>query len=178
MRAILPFMISLIMIIGVFPISYFAYWESDFVLEAHLSREASEPPWKVTKFMISGESDKQICPSGQCSISTEGESPALYPPNTDSMYFSYDMHFILKDNMTHPEIGPKKKEFLEQFTTGLSHCRINDIIEKNGQELYFCHGENSISRIFDSKTWYYDAIGIFDAKNYVLKVYGNFTAAD
>jgi hypothetical protein len=41
-----------------------AYGQSDFILETHLSLEPSEAAWVVTKFMISGESDKQICPSG------------------------------------------------------------------------------------------------------------------
>jgi hypothetical protein len=58
----------------------------------------------------------------------------------------------------------------------MSGCKVNDIIEENGQELYYCHGDNTIGRNFDCKTWHYDTIGIYDAKNYSLKIYGNFTA--
>jgi hypothetical protein len=94
------------------------------------------------------------------------------------MYLSYGLDFLLKDNVTYPEIGPKKKEFLEQFSTGMNLCRIDDIKEQNGQEVYYCHDDNTITRKFDSKSWNYNAVGIYDAKNFVLKVYGNFTGAD
>ena len=32
-----------------------------------------------------------------------------------------------------------------------------------------------MSGFFDSKTWHYDTIGIYNAKNFDLKLYGNFT---
>jgi hypothetical protein len=76
----------------------------------------------------------------------------------------------LQDNITNAELGPKKKEFVEQFTSDMFYCRVNDIIEENGQELYYCHGDNTLTRNFDSKTWHYDTTAIYDAKNNALKV--------
>jgi hypothetical protein len=100
----------------------------------------------------------------------------LFRSRADGISMSYDMGFRLQDNKTNAELGPKKKEFVEQFTSEMSACRVYDIIEENGQELFYCHGNSTISRNFDSKTWHYDTIGIYDAKNYSLKIYGNFTA--
>jgi len=91
-----------------------------------------------------------------------------------SLFFLSD-GFRLQDNKTNAELGPKKKEFVEQFTSEMSACKVYDIIEENGQELYYCRGDSTITRNFDSKTWHSDTTGIYEAKNYTLKVYGNFT---
>jgi len=120
--------------------------------------------------MISGESEKEICPSGQCRIDSPVKYFHIYAPRPDGTSFSYDLGFRLQDNITNAELGPKKKEFVEQFTSDMFYCRVNDIIEEYGQELYYCHGDNTLTRNFDSKTWHYDTTAIYDAKNNALKV--------
>jgi len=55
------------------------------------------------------------------------------------MGISYTVDFKVHDNQTNPNLGAKKKEFLEQFSASMIYCKINDIIEENGQELYYCH---------------------------------------
>ena len=47
-----------------------------------------------------------------------------------------------------------------------------NIIKNKGHEIYFCNDKtNTMNRISDSKTWYYESIGIYDAiKNtYIVK---------
>ena len=54
----------------------------------------------------------------------------------------------------------------------MNSCIIYDVIDDKGQKIYFCgDGTNSIIRNSDSKTWYYDSIGIYEAiKNtYTMK---------
>lgn len=164
--------ISGIIITGIFfPFLDFAYGESDFTLEAKVNEAALG--LDVTGFEITGESDKQICPSGQCKINLEGYT-YFSAPTPDSMGISYTVDFKVQDNQTNPNLGAKKKEFLEQFSASMIYCKVDDIIEENGQELYYCHDtSNAISRKFDSKSWNYDTTGIYDAKNNTLKVYRN-----
>jgi hypothetical protein len=167
--------VSGIIITGIFfPFLDFAYGESDFTLEAKVNYASD---LDVTRFEISGESDKQICPSGQCTINL-GEYTYFSAPTPDSMGISYTVDFKVHDNQANGNLGAKKKEFLEQFSASMIYCKIDDIIEENGQELYYCHDiSNAISRIFDSKSWQYDTTGIYDVQNNMLKVYGNFTGS-
>jgi hypothetical protein len=75
-------------------------------------------------------------------------------------------------------LGPKKKQFVEQFSASMSGCMVKDIIEDNGQELYYCDdGKITVSRNFDSKTWNFRSIGNYDAKNNIFKVNGNYTGS-
>jgi hypothetical protein len=55
----------------------------------------------------------------------------LFRSRADGISMSYDMGFRLQDNKTNAELGPKKKEFVEQFTSEMSACRVYDIIEEN-----------------------------------------------
>jgi hypothetical protein len=55
-------------------------------------------------------------------------------------------------------------------------CSVDDIIEKNGEEVYYCHGQSSIFNKFDKSSWVFNIAGIYDAKNETFKVSGNFTA--
>jgi len=144
--------------------------ESDFTLELKTG-----PVSEVTKFIISGESDKEICPSGQCSIYSEGQYTYFHGPSPNFMSISTNFDFTLQDNITNADLGPKKKEFMEQFNVRF-FCNVDDIIEENGQELYYCDGDGSISRKFDSKTWDYDATAVYDAKNNTLQVSGNYSS--
>lgn len=172
MKVLLPIMIPGIILIGFFSISEFAYGESDFVLEMNNASTTNE---KLTLFAIEGESYREICTSGQCKLNDENLDPHFGPPTPDQMYMSYRLDFTLKDNIPDPNIGPKKKEFLEKFSVSL-FCKVNDIMEDSGQEIYICdHGTSTVGREFDYRTWDYDTIAIFDAKKNTLKVVGNYT---
>lgn len=62
MKAILPLMISQIMIIGVFSILYFAYGESDFYLEAKVNKDSPyDNPLNITRLEFQGNASKSIC---------------------------------------------------------------------------------------------------------------------
>jgi hypothetical protein len=56
----------------------------------------------------------------------------------------------------------------------MNSCIIYDIIEDKRREIYFCeNGTNSVSRNSDSKSWYYDSIGIYDAIKNTYTVKGD-----
>jgi hypothetical protein len=69
------------------------------------------------------------------------------------MSLAYHIDFVLQDNVTNADLGPKKKEFMEQFSASMFGCMVEDIIEAKGQEVYLCHADSDISRKFDSKNW-------------------------
>jgi hypothetical protein len=168
---------------GVVSLLQFTHGESDFVFEAKPIAPSptsviSAPALSITKFEIQGEKYKEMCPSGQCKIDYGGQSFSG-APTPDSMDISFSIDFTLQDKIPNPDLGPKKKEFMEQFNLN-NVCHVDDIIEENGQELYYCHGGgfgNGINRKFDSRSWEYDTIGIYDAKKNTLKVYGNYTGS-
>jgi hypothetical protein len=167
--------VSGIIVTGIFfPFIDFAYGESDFTLEAKVNPLHLD----VTRFEISGESDKQICPSGQCNIELDsGLSSSFDAPSINTPRILYNFDFKVHDNDNQTNIGAIKKRFMEPFNIGtsISGCKIDDIIEDNGQEIYYCHGISIMDRNFDSAYWYYDTNGIYDAKKNTLKVYGNYT---
>ena len=78
-----------IIAIGIFSTSFdLAYGVSDFTLEAKV-REGDQINYflDVTRFEIQGESDKQICLSGQCRIEREGHAQ-FDAPTPDYMSMS------------------------------------------------------------------------------------------
>jgi hypothetical protein len=160
------------LVMGIFATSInFAFGSSDFILEM---KNVNETP-EVSNFKIVGESYKQICPSAECKI-IKYTFTNFIPPTPTSMSIAYHIEFRLQDDITNKDLGPKKKEFLEQYTASMYGCTVNDIKEDNGQEIYYCSdGTNSINRNFDSKSWYYNSNGIYDAKKDTYTVTGNFT---
>ena len=153
-------------------IDAYAYGESDFVLEMSNASTMNE---KLTFFAIEGESYRGgICPSGQCNL--EGNiDPSFSPPNPGNPSMSFGVDFILKDNVPNPSIGPNEKAYLERFSLS-NYCRVDDIIEDNGQENYTCHnGSTTITRTFDSRSWDYNNNLIYDAKKNTLRAVGNYT---
>jgi hypothetical protein len=93
------------------------------------------------------------------------------------MGMSAGVDFTLKDNIPSPNVGPKKKAYLEEFNLSMG-CRLDDIIENNGQEIYTCNdGSTTVTRTFDSRSWNYDTIAMYDAKKNTLKVHGNYTGS-
>lgn len=147
----------------------------DFVLEMSNASRVND---KLTLFAIEGESYKGgICPSGQCNL--EGYIDASFSrPNPDRPYMSFDVGFILRDMIPNPNVGPNEKSYLERFSVSNYGCRVDDFIEDNGQEIYVCHdGSTTVTRTFDSRSWNYDTIVIFDAKKNTLRVVGNYTGS-
>jgi hypothetical protein len=150
------------------------YGQSDFYLEAKVNPDPLDP-LEITKFEIQGEIYKEICPSGQCKIDYTDKSNFFFLPSTSVMSISPRVEFTVQDNITNADLGPKEKQFMEQFNAWTS-CGIDDIVEENGQEIYTCHdGFTTITRKFDSKSWDFNIIGVYDAKNNILKISGNFT---
>ena len=156
---------------------------SDVYLEAKVTENldvAGAHDLNIVKFEMQGEKYKEICPSLQCKIDYKDKYTFFSPPDIPhSALIWSEVDFTLHDNITHADLGPKKKELVEQYTMNM-YCDVYDILEKNGQELYYCHNSNlhgSIVNKFDSsKSWGgLDSIGTYDAKNDVLKISGNFT---
>lgn len=146
------------------------YGESDFTIEATVNK----PHLNFTKFEIQDQGYKEMCPSGQCKIDYSGDKYTNFvAPSADLMYFTAFNNFNLPNNVSNADMGPKKKEFMEKFTI-FTLCRVKDIIEENGQEIYTCHnGTTLIDRKFDGREWRYDTTTTFDAKKNTLKAHGN-----
>jgi hypothetical protein len=114
----------------------------------------------------------------QCKIDYKDKDTYFSRPDIpESTLIISNVDFRLQDNITHADLGPKKKELVEQYSAHII-CDVYDIVEKNGQELYYCHNANlnsQISNKFDGRSWVFDNTGIYDAKNDFFKISGNFT---
>ena len=142
--------------------------DSDFILE--LQNVNKEPI--VSKLEIDGENFQQICPINNCKI--EFTNSSFNPPKSDNMTINHTIDFNLKYNSTDVNVDPMKKERTEKFSESMNACIIYDIIEDKGREVFFCeNGTNSMSRNSDSKSWYYDSIGIYDAIKNTYTVKGD-----
>ena len=159
-----------ILVLGtVFAMSiHFVYGDSDFILE--LQNVNKEPV--VLKLEIDGENFQQICPINNCKI--EFTNSSFNPPKPDNMNINHTIDFNLKYNSTDVNVNLMKKEHTEKFNESMNVCIIYDIIEDKGREIYFCkNGTNSVSRNSDSKSWYYESIGIYDAIKNTYTVKGD-----
>jgi hypothetical protein len=165
-------MIGIVVATGLLSMSIdYAWGKSDFVLEMN---NASTNSGKLTLFAFKGQSYRDICLSGQCTLDNEHLVPFFSPPTPEKMSMSSWFDFTLKDNIPNAKIGPTKQGYLEKFSLSMG-CNLGDIVG-NGQEIYNCHdGSTTITRKFDSRSWDYDTNAIFDAKKNTLKVYGNYT---
>src|SRR5688572_18285674 len=136
--------------------------------------QSIEHQW-ITNFEIKGESYKQICPSNQCHIDYDYGS--FTPPYPYNPVLDFETEFeIIDNNITSQQVGPKKGEYLQPFSAAMRFCKITDIVENKGQELYYCqNGFTKITRNFDSKMWTFQSNGVYDAINQTLKVSGNLT---
>jgi hypothetical protein len=142
--------------------------DSDFILE--LQNVNKEPI--VSKLEINGENFLQICPINNCKI--EFTNSSFNPPKPDNMIINHTIDFNLKYNSTDANVVPMKKEHTEKFSESMNSCIIYEIIEDKRREIYFCeNGTNSVSRNSDSKSWYYDSIGIYDAIKNTYTVKGD-----
>jgi hypothetical protein len=145
------------------------FGDSDFVLE--LQNVNKEPT--ISKLEISGENVEEICPTVKCKLEFTNSSFNL--PESNNMTIAHTINFKLKYNNTDDlNLNPTKKEYSEKFSETMKSCLIYDIIEDKGREIYFCSdGTNSMIRNSDSKSWYYDSIGIYDAIKNIYTVKGD-----
>ena len=90
------------------------------------------------------------------------------------MTIAHIIDFNLLYNSTDVDSVPLQKEYSEKFTESMNSCIVYDIIENKEQKIYFCKdGINSMIRNSDSKAWYYDSIGIYDAIKNTYTVKGD-----
>ena len=145
------------------------FGDSDFVLE--LINVNKDPT--ISKLEMDGENVQQICPTSKCNL--EFTNSSFIPPGSNNMTIAHAINFNLKYNSTtdlNPD--PIKKEYSEKFSESMNSCLIYDIIDNKGQKIYFCSDEtNSMIRNSDSKIWYYDSIGIYDAIKNTYTVKGD-----
>ena len=162
-----------ILVIGIFftMSMNFVYGDSDLVLE--LKNVDKDP--KISKLELDGESSMQICLSGKCEIEITNSS--FSPPSSDNnMTIAHTINFNVKSNITDTN-ADKQEEYLEKFSESMKSCLVYDVIKDKGREIYFCSsGIDIINRISDSKSWYYDSIGIYDTIKDTYTVKGDFKA--
>ena len=159
-----------ILVLGVFSISInFIFGDSDFILEL---KDVSKVP-TISKLELDGESSMQICPSGKCEIVVINSSFSL--PTSTNLTIAHTINFNVKFNLTDINVDSKQKEHFEKFSESMDPCLIYDIIKDKGREIYFCSSVmDIIKRISDSKSWYYDSVGIYDAIKNTYIVKGDF----
>ena len=158
--------------------------EEDFVLEVH---NVSTNPI-VTKFLIRDEVYDEICPLGQCSIEYDPNSSVTFSLPDDNypfMYYSFQFS-INYNNLSNSEnntnigmVEEKLKDHSIKFLSGESTCHINfhKSIVNEKQQIYYCEDDGidtSITRIYDNKKWYYDAIEKYDAELDIFTLNGTF----
>jgi hypothetical protein len=150
----------------------FVYGDSDFVLE--LKNVDKDP--KVSKLELDSESSMQICPSSKCEIVVINSS--FSPPISDNnMTIAHTINFNVKFNITATNADSKQEEYFETFSESMKSCLVYDVIKDRGREIYFCSsGIDIINRNSDSKSWYYDSIGIYDTIKDTYTVKGDFKA--
>ena len=161
-----------ILVLGVFSISInFIFGDSDFILEL---KDVSKVP-TISKLELDGESSMQICPSGKCEIVVINSS--FSPPTSTNLTIAHTINFNVKFNLTDINVDSKQKEHFEKFSESMDPCLIYDIIKDKGREIYFCSSViDIINRISDSKSWYYDSIGIYEAIKHTYTVKGDFNS--
>ena len=173
--------VAITMTVGLVLMQY-AHGQSDFELEANVNPDGAAdmtittPALTITKFEIQG---KEICPSLQCKIDYKDKYTLFRPPDIpESTLVSTMVDFRLQDDITHADLGPKKKELVEEYRMDLT-CDVYDIVETNGQELYYCHNapflNSYIHNKFEDRTFNLNINGTYNAKNETIKVSGNFT---
>ena len=154
----------------------YAHGQSDVYLEGKVKNDTSitGKHLQITKLEIQNRS--QICPSLQCKIDYKDKNTYFNPPTLQELYIGFQANFRLQDDITNADLGPIKKEAIEQYSLINSACRVDDIIEDNGQEIYICHDNSTIMlNEFDRTYYVMDTTEIYDAKNGILKISGNST---
>ena len=146
----------------------FVFGDSDFVLE--LKNVTTMPT--ISKVEIEGENVQEMCPTDKCKL--EFTNSSFIPPKPDNMTISHNIGFNLKYNGTNANLDSIENEHSEKFSESMNSCIIYDAIDDKGQKIFFCNnGTNSMIRNSDSKSWYYDSIGIYDAIKNTYTVKGD-----
>jgi hypothetical protein len=145
------------------------FGDSDYILE--LNNVNKEPI--VSKLEIDGEAYMQICPHGKCKIEVINSS--FNHPSNNNLMIEHSIDFNVKYNITGINTGHNKKEFLEKFSESMKGCIVYNITKNNEHKIYFCdNGIDIITRNLDSKSWYYESIGIYDTLKNTYVVKGDF----
>jgi len=167
---------GILILILIFTISMNSIFaDSDFILE--LTNVNKSPT--VSNLEIESEKIQEICPTSKCEL--EFTNTSFIPPKLNNMSIAHTIDFNLLYNNTDFDSDPINKEYSEKFSERMKSCIIYDIINDKGREIYFCNDTTNImNRISDSKGWYYDSIGIYDAIKNTYTVKGdlidNFTS--
>jgi hypothetical protein len=159
-----------ILVLGVFSISInFIFGDSDFILEL---KDVSKVP-TISKLELNGEIYMLICPPDKCEIEVNNSS--FSQPTSTNLTIAHTINFNVKFNITDTNVDSKQKEYFEKYSESMDTCLIYDIIKDKGREIYFCSSVmDIIKRISDSKSWYYDSVGIYDAIKNTYTVKGDF----
>jgi hypothetical protein len=147
-----------ILVLGVFSISInFIFGDSDFILEL---KDVSKVP-TISKLELNGE--------------IEVKNSSFSQPTSTNLTIAHTINFNVKFNITDTNVDSKQKEYFEKYSESMDTCLIYDIIKDKGREIYFCSSVmDIIKRISDSKSWYYDSVGIYDAIKNTYTVKGDF----
>ena len=98
-----------------------------------LIKDATSNP-TIAKLALNGTNYLELCQSGKCNITYSDSSPYTNTPTPDNQFMSYSIDFKIIDSVPQKNIGPKKKEFLEKFSSALLACKVDNIVEDNNQE--------------------------------------------
>ena len=162
---------------------------SDYYLEAYAIEDDTDTAFEsimdsnalnITKFELRGIALNNICNSGQCRIEYNNNSALdteyFTRPDLEHGVINYAFPFTLKNEIPNSSIGPIKKHYLEAHSSSMFGCIVTDVVEDNGQEVYYCNDASvAVARDFDSKVWHFDTKVKYDAKKHILIVNGNYT---
>jgi len=153
------------------PVMNSVFGDSDYILK--LGNVNKKPV--VLNFEIDGEAYFQICPYeklyNNCKIRITNSS---FSQSTFNLMINHSIDFNVIYNIEGPN-GNSNKINSEKYSESMNRCIVYDIIENNGQKIYFCNnGIDLIKRNSDSKIWYYESIGIYDTLKNTYIVKGNF----
>jgi hypothetical protein len=160
----------MLILVSIFTISInFVFGDSDFVLE--LINVNTVPT--ISNLEIDGENVEELCPTSNCKLEFTNNS-TFNPPNPYNTNIAHTIDFKLLYNSTDADSFPIKKESFKKFRESMNSCIIYNVIENNKEKIYFCRDQtNTMSRISDSKVWYYDSIGIYDTIKNTYTVKGD-----
>ena len=135
---------------------------------------------KVKQLIINNDTVwNEICTSNQCRIEYTYTFFSEPNPESNIFYAGYHIEFNLIDDITHADVSPVKKKFMERFGLGLGICivkNVDDIVETNNTVIYNCAPDTtSISRTHDKTLWNFNVKGTYDSAKENLKISGKYT---
>ena len=135
---------------------------------------------KVKQLIINNDTVwNEICTSNQCRIQYTYTFFSEPNPESNIFHAGYHIEFNLIDDITHADVSPVKKKFMERFGLGLGICivkNVDDIVETNNTVIYNCAPDTtSISRTHDKTLWNFNVKGTYDSAKENLKISGKYT---